>query len=146
MVWLLYDKNINKSQYEILIWLVRQGHHFLRILNELISQLPFNTRLIGHQHSIFCHSRIPWFIFCHCESTLSLYATYYHCNMHLIFSNTTFYSNINKLQLSIKTITRTGTHTHQHISHICYIHTYTHIKQKQHQQVILKVAELDLCC
>ena len=115
-------------------------------LNQLISQLPFNTILIGYQHSTFCHCGIPGFIFCHCESALSLYATYCHCTIHLTFSNTTFYSNINKLQLSIKTITRTSTHTHQHISHITYIHIHKYIKQKQHQQVMLKVAELDLCC
>ena len=37
------------------------------------------------------------------------------------FSNTKFHSYINKLQLSIKTITITGIHTHKHISHIIYI-------------------------
>ena len=35
---------------------------------------------------------------------------------YLIFSNTTFYPNINKLQLSIKTTIRTGPHT-QHITY-----------------------------
>ena len=95
-------------------------------LNQLISHLPFNIILIGYQHSTICHCGIPRFNFCHCESTLSLYGTYYHCNTHLTFSNTSFYSKINKLQLSIKTITRTATQTHHHISHIRYIHTYTH--------------------
>ena len=65
---------------------------------------------------------------------------------NLTFPNTNFYSNMNKLQLSVKAITRTGTRTNQHISHRSYIHTQTHIKQIQHQQVVLSVAELDLCC
>ena len=111
---------------------------------QLIFDVPFGTFLIRYQYFTFCHCEIPRFTSYHCGSTLSLYATYCHCNIHLTFSNTTFYTNINKLQLSIKTITRTGIHTHQHISHISYIHT--HIKQKQHQKVMLKVAELDLCC
>ena len=89
-------------------WLGR-GTTPWEFLNQLISHLSFNTTLIGYQHSAFCHCGIPRFTFCNCESTLSLYATYCH-----------------KLQLSIKTITRTDTHTHQHISHISYIHTYTH--------------------
>ena len=125
-------------------WL-RRGTTPLGFLNQLISHLLFNTILIGYQYSTLCQCGIPRFTFCHCESSLSLHATYCHCNIHLTFSNTTFYSNTNKLQLSIKTITRTGTHTHQHISHISYIHT-SHIKQQQHRQVMLKVAELDICC
>ena len=114
-------------------------------LNQLISHLPFNTILIEYQHSTFCHCGIPRFTFCHCESTLSLYVTYCHCNMHLTFSNTTFHSNINKLQFSIKTITRTGIHTHTStdITYKLYIKKQ---QKKQHQQVMLKVLELDLCC
>ena len=99
-------------------WLGR-GTTPWEFLNQLISNLPFNTIFISYQHSPFCH----------CKSTLYLYSTYCcHCNIHLTFSNTSFHSNINKLQLSIKTITRTGTHTHthQHISHVSYIHIYTH--------------------
>ena len=118
-------------------------------LNQLISQLSFNTFLIEYQHSIYCHRGIPWFTFCHYEFTLSLYATYCHCNLHLLFSNTNFQSNINKLQLSIKTITRCDVHTHLNIPHISYIYIIyknTHIKEKQHQQFMLKVAELDFCC
>ena len=94
-------------------------------LNHLISHLPFNIILLGYQHPTFCRCGIPQFTFCYHESTLSLYATYCHCNIHLTFSNTTFHPKINKLQLSIKTVTRTGIHTHQHISHISYIYTYT---------------------
>ena len=115
-------------------------------INQLRSHLPFSTILIEYQHSTYCHCGIPWFAFCHFESTLSLYATYCHCNIHLTFSNTNFHSNINKLQLSIKTITRTDIDTHQHISHINYIYIHTHIKGKQHQQGMLKAAELDRCC
>ena len=114
-------------------------------LNQVILHLTFNTTLIGYQRSTFCHCGIPQFTFCHCEFTLSLYLTYCHCNIHLTFSNTTFHSNINKLQLSIKTITRTGIHTHQHISHVIYIQTYTH-QGKATSQVMLKVIELYLYC
>ena len=104
-------------------------------LNQLISHLRFNTILIGYRYSTFCH----W------ESTLSPYATYCHCNIHLTFLNTTLYSNTNKLQLSIQTITITGTHPYTS-THITYkLQIYIHITQKQHQQVMLKVAELDLC-
>ena len=105
-------------------WLGR-GTTPWELLNQLTSHIPFNTVLIGYQHSTFCHCVIPRFTFCHCESSFSLYATYCLCNIYLTFSNTSFFSNINKLQLSIKTITRTCTHAHQHIS---YNKLYTYIQ------------------
>ena len=108
-------------------WLSR-GTTPWRFLNQLIYHLPFNTILIDNQHSTFCHCGIPQFTFCHSGSTLSQYVTYWHCNVHLTFSNTTFPSNINKLQISIKKITRTGIHTHQHISHMIY--TKIHLLRK----------------
>ena len=80
-------------------------------INQLRSHLPFSTILIEYQHSTYCHWEILRFTFCHYEPTLSLYATYCHCNIHLAFSNTNPHSNINKLQPPIKTITRTDTHT-----------------------------------
>ena len=100
------------------------------LLNQLISDLPFDTILIGYQYSTFSHCGIPRFTFCCWESTLSLHATYCHCNIHLTFSNTTFYSNINKWQLSINTVTRIDRHIHQS-THITYkLHTYIHILSK----------------
>lgn len=97
-------------------------------LNQLISQLPFNTVRIGYQQSTLCHCGIPQFNFCHCEATLSLYATYCHCHMHLTCSKTICYSNIsNKLQFPIKTITRPDAHINTyHMSYI-YIQAYMHM-------------------
>ena len=119
---LLYDKKqITLNIRNRFGWLGR-GTNTWRFLNQLISHLPFNTILIGYQHSTFCHCGIPRFT-CHCESTLSLYVTHCHCNIHLTFSNVTFHSN--KLQFSIKTITRTGIHTHQHIAYKLYINIKT---------------------
>ena len=78
----------------------------------------------------------------------------FNCNIHLTILDTTFYSNINKLQLSIRTIIRTGKHTQQPtylpaclpacLPTYLHIYIHTHIKQKQH--VMLIVAELYLCC
>ena len=93
-------------------------------LNQLISHLPLDTILTEYQHSTYRHCGIPWFTYFHCESTLSLYATYCHYNIHLTFSNTNVHSSISTLQLSIKTITRTDTNTHQHILHISFMYIY----------------------
>ena len=106
-------------------WLGR-GTTPWEFLNQLISNLPFNTIFISYQHSPFCH----------CKSTLYLYSTYCcHCNIHLTFSNTSFHSNINKLQLSIKTITRTGTHTHTSAHITCKLYTYIHTWSKNNKKL-----------
>ena len=111
-------------------WLDR-GTITWRFLNQLISLLPFIAIFIEYPYSTFCHCWIPQFTLCHCECTLSMYANYCHCNIHLTFSNISFQIQTNKLQLSIKTITRTGTHTHTstHITYKLYIHTHIHQKE-----------------
>ena len=96
--WLLYDQSPNmRNRFS---WL--GSLHSLRSFKSANSHLTLNTILIGYQYSTHCH----------CESTFFLYANSCHCNIHLTFSNTPFYSIINKWQLSIKTITR----PHKHIT------------------------------
>ena len=110
MVWFLHDQRPNmRNRFS---WL---GSTFTPwgILNQLIPQLTFSTNF---QH--FFHIGYQYSTHCHCESTLFLYANFCHCNIHFTFSNTPFYSNINKWQLSIKTITRThnnSTHIHKYV-------------------------------
>ena len=116
--------------------MVWQRHYSLRFLNQLIFHPPFNT--LSESNIPLCHCGIPWFTFCQFESTLSLRATYYHCNIYLTFWNRNYYLNItNKLQFSIKTIPRTDTHTHQHISHVSYITTHTYIHSLNKNKVII---------
>ena len=86
-------------------------------LNQLILHLSFITIITGYYHAtLHLHQYYQ-------------YVTYCHCNIYLTFSNNTSYYNIiNKLQLLIKTTTRTGTHTHQHIPAISYIAIQTYIR------------------
>ena len=71
--------------------------------------------------------------------------SYCHCNIHLIFSSTIFYSNIN-YNFQSKQLELAYTQINTYHRQVVYIHTHTHIKQKQHQKGMLKFAELDLCC
>ena len=94
--------------------MVRQGNHSLSIFK------PANIAPTFYHFFYWIpifHLLQLWNSSCHLQHK-------FNCNIHLTFSDTTFYSYINKLQLSTRTIIRTGTHTHQQPTYLPTLPNY----------------------